>query len=70
MIGSKNLPKELAERMNGYVRDILAQDSVKKKISDLGAEAYGLSTAEFTALVDADIKKWGDAVKASGATAD
>jgi tripartite-type tricarboxylate transporter receptor subunit TctC len=52
------------------VRDILAQDSVKKKISDLGAEAYGLSTAEFTALVDADIKKWGDAVKASGATAD
>ncbi|MDH1766882.1 hypothetical protein N5D37_14815 [Comamonas aquatica] len=39
-------------------------------ISDLGAEAYGLSTAEFTALVDADIKKWGDAVKASGATAD
>lgn len=70
MIGSKNLPKELAERMNGYVRDILAQDNVQKKISDLGAQAYGLSTAEFTALVDADIKKWGEAVKASGATAD
>lgn len=70
MIGSKNLPKELAERMNGYVQDILAQDHVKKKISDLGAEAYGLSTAAFTTLIDADIKKWGEAVKASGATAD
>ncbi len=70
MIGSKKLPKELAERMNGYVRDILAQDNVKEKISNLGAEAYGLSTTDFAALIDADIKKWGDAVKASGATAD
>ena len=70
MIGSKGLPKDLAERMNGYVQDILAQDSVKKKISDLGAEAYGLSTGDFATLIDADIKKWGEAVKASGATAD
>ena len=70
MIGSKGMPKELAERMNGYVQDILKQDSVKQKISDLGAEAYGMSTGEFAKLIDADIKKWGEAVKASGATAD
>ena len=70
MIGSKGLPKDLAERMNGYVQDILKQDSVKQKISDLGAEAYGMSTGEFAKLIDADIKKWGEAVKASGATAD
>ncbi len=70
MIGSKGLPKELAERMNKYVQDILAQDNVKKKIADLGAEAYGLSTTEFTSLIDTDLKKWGQAVKASGATAD
>ena len=70
MIGSKGLPKELAERMNGYVRDILAQDSVKKKISELGAEAYSLSNEEFRTLIDADIQRWGEAVKASGATAD
>ena len=70
MIGSRNMPPELAERMNGYIRDILAQDNVKQKIADLGAEAYGLSSADFTALIDADIKKWGEAVKASGATAD
>ena len=70
MIGSKNMPKDLAERMNGYVQDILKQDNVKQKISELGAEAYGMSTADFTKLIDADIKKWGAAVKASGATAD
>lgn len=70
MIGSKGLPKELAERMNGYVQDILKQDNVKQKISELGAESYGMGTAEFTKLIDADIKKWGEAVKASGATAD
>ncbi len=70
MIGSKGLPKELAERMNKYVQDILAQDNVKKKIADLGAEAYGRSTTEFTSLIDTDLKKWGQAVKASGATAD
>ncbi len=70
MIGSKGMPKELAERMNGYVQDILKQDSVKQKISDLGAEAYGMSTGDFAKLIDADIKKWGEAVKASGATAD
>lgn len=70
MIGSKSLPKELAERMNGYVQDILAQDEVKQKISNLGAEAYSLSTEEFRTLIDADINRWGEAVKASGATAD
>ena len=70
MIGSKGLPKELAERMNKYVQDILAQDSVKQKISELGAEAYGLSNDDFAKLIAADIQKWGAAVKASGATAD
>ena len=70
MIGSKGLPKELAERMNGYVQDILAQVEVKQKISNLGAEAYSLSTEEFRTLIDADINRWGEAVKASGATAD
>lgn len=70
MIGSKGLPKELAERMNGYVQDILAQDEVKQKISNLGAEAYSLSTEEFRTLIDADINRWGEAVKVSGATAD
>ena len=70
MIGSKGLPKDLAERMNKYVREILAQENVKQKISDLGAEAYGLSTADFAKLIAADIQKWGAAVKASGATAD
>ena len=70
MIGSKGLPKDLAERMNKYVREILAQENVKQKISDLGAEAYGLSTADFAKLIAADIQKWGATVKASGATAD
>ncbi len=70
MIGSKGLPQDLAERMNKYVREILAQENVKQKISDLGAEAYGLSTADFAKLIAADIQKWGAAVKASGATAD
>lgn len=70
MIGSKGLPKDLAERMNKYVQDILAQDHVKQKISDLGADAYGMSTNDFAKLISSDIKKWGAAVKASGATAD
>ena len=70
MIGSKGLPKDLAERMNKYVQEILAQDSVKQKISDLGADAFGMSTGEFAKLIRSDIKKWGAAVKASGATAD
>ena len=56
--------------MNKYVQEILAQDSVKQKISDLGADAFGMSTGEFAKLINADIKKWGAAVKASGATAD
>lgn len=70
MIGSKGLPKDLAERMNKYVREILAQENVKQKISELGAEAYGLSTGDFAKLIAADLEKWGAAVKASGATAD
>ena len=70
MIGSKGLPAELATRMNQHVQAILAKPEVQQRIADLGAEAFSQSTTEFTAMIDRDIQRWGEAVKASGATAD
>jgi len=66
VMGTKDLPRELAERMNQHLQAILAQDSVRKKIADLGAEPFTLGTADFARLIATDLQKWGVAVKASG----
>ena len=41
---------------------------VREKLAGLGAEVVGGSPEEFAAYIRAEIDKWGQAVRASGAT--
>jgi tripartite-type tricarboxylate transporter receptor subunit TctC len=43
---------------------------VQKKLLDLGAEPVGNTSEDFTTFVKAEVSKWGDVVRKSGAKVD
>jgi len=49
---------------------ILNLPEVKEKLTGLGAEPVGNSPEEFSAMVKAEVVKWADVVKKSGARVD
>jgi tripartite-type tricarboxylate transporter receptor subunit TctC len=70
MLAPAGLAPAIAARMNAEVQLILQSAEVKERLAALAAEPMAMSPAEFKTLIDAEIVKWGAAVKASGATVD
>jgi len=63
-------PAAIISKLNAELaRTVLAED-VKKIYATIGAEAITNSPAEFRAMMESDIKKYGALVKASGARVD
>jgi tripartite-type tricarboxylate transporter receptor subunit TctC len=63
-------PPDIVKRLNAEIVKILNQPDVKEKLVALGAEPVGNSTEEFSAMVKAEVVKWSDVVKKSGARVD
>ena len=63
-------PPEIVKRLNTEIVKIIKSPDVQKKLIDLGAEPVGDSPEEFQAFVKAEVVKWGDVVKKSGAKVD
>jgi tripartite-type tricarboxylate transporter receptor subunit TctC len=63
-------PPEIVNRLNVEIVRILNLPDVKEKLTGLGAEPVGNSSAEFSAMVKAEVVKWADVVKKSGARVD
>ena len=63
-------PPEIIKRLNTEIVKILKLPDVKEKLVGLGAEPVGNTTEEFTAIVKAEVVKWADVVKKSGAKVD
>jgi tripartite-type tricarboxylate transporter receptor subunit TctC len=61
-------PAEVLARLHQEVVDILRSDSMVKFIRDRGSEPAPTTGPEFDRFIASEIKKWGAAVKASGAT--
>ena len=68
--GPARLPAEIVERLNAATRRILELAEIREKLRPEGIEPGKLNTAEFTAFVAAEVKRWGPVVKASGAKND
>lgn len=60
-------PEPVIQRMNQAINKVLADADVQKTLSDQGSTPAGNTPEAFRALVDTEIKKWGDLVKSSGA---
>ena len=61
------LPAELRDRITKDIQAIVATPEMTKKLEDMGAEVNNLGSQDFSKLIDAEAKRWGEAVKISGA---
>ncbi len=62
-------PKPITERLNAELQKILTMEDVQKRLLELGANRAPGSAADMGAFIAAEIKRWREVVKASGATA-
>ena len=63
-------PPAIVKRLNAEIVKILNMPDVREKLGGLGAEIVADSPEEFSALVKAEVVKWADVVKKSGAKVD
>jgi tripartite-type tricarboxylate transporter receptor subunit TctC len=63
-------PPEIVKRLNTEIVKILNMPDVREKLTGLGAEVVADSPEEFAALVKAEVVKWSDIVRKSGAKVD
>ena len=64
---TRNVPVAIIDKLNAEVQTILADDSFKARLADLGASALPLSPVDFGKLIAEDTEKWAKVVKFSGA---
>jgi tripartite-type tricarboxylate transporter receptor subunit TctC len=63
-------PAAIVQRVNAEVNKLLALPELRERIGAEGGEALGGTPARFASLLKADLAKWGDAVRQSGAKVD
>ncbi len=61
--GPREMPMEIATRLNTTINKILLEPDVKSRLEDNGADVAALSIDQFTAFVRADIEKYRDIIK-------
>lgn len=66
----KGTPAELVQAMQAEMRKALASDELKAMWTGLGADAPNLWGADFGRFVGAEVKRWAEVVKNSGAKLD
>jgi tripartite-type tricarboxylate transporter receptor subunit TctC len=60
-------PKDVVEKLNGEINKVIARADVKDAWAKQGAVPMAMSPAEFDKYLRADIEKWANVVKVSGA---
>ncbi|WP_026435496.1 tripartite tricarboxylate transporter substrate binding protein [Acidovorax sp. JHL-9] len=70
LMAPKGTPPEIIQRLNREVVDLLRGEPLARFIRDRGSEPAPTTGAEFDHFIAREIKQWGAAVKASGASVD
>ena len=60
-------PREIVARLNSEIGKILGMPDIRERFANLGADASGGSAEQFAAFQRAEVAKWTQIVKASGA---
>jgi tripartite-type tricarboxylate transporter receptor subunit TctC len=66
----KGTPADIVTKLNAEMRKIVNNPEVKTAWAKQGAVPLSMSVAEFEQYLNADIAKWANIVKVSGAKAD
>jgi tripartite-type tricarboxylate transporter receptor subunit TctC len=67
LFGPAKLPPELVKRLSDAARAAIATDAMKKRLEADGATPVGNTPEEFAAFVRADVPRWAQLVRYSGA---
>jgi len=70
LMAPKQTPRDLVLKINQDVNEILRSREVIDSFAAQGAEPHPTTPEEFAAILEADIVRWGDVVRASGASVD
>lgn len=63
-------PKPIIEKIRNDVASVLADPATRRRISELGLEVVGSSTADYNALIKSEVDMWGGVIRAAKVTAD
>lgn len=66
ILGPKGLPKEVVDKVNAAVRQVLQDPAVRKRIEDTGSLIIGNTPAEFAAQMKAEYEVYKKVVDAAG----
>ena len=61
--GPAGMPKDVIETINKAMREVLAEDAVKKRLATLGVEAKASSPEELKKRMLDDVTKWADVIE-------
>jgi tripartite-type tricarboxylate transporter receptor subunit TctC len=70
LLAPAGTPAPVIAKLNAEVNKVLAMPEVRKKITVEGGNVLGSSPEQFGALIKAEIPRWGQVVKESGAKID
>ena len=70
LLAPAGTPREIVSRLHTEVVRVLRAPDVRDQLTSQGADIVGNSPDEFAAWIKAEVKKWADVVKASGAKID
>jgi tripartite-type tricarboxylate transporter receptor subunit TctC len=68
--GPAGMPADIVEQLNAEVRKALDAPDTRQRLRPEGIEPGKLSAREFSAYVEAELKRWAPVVKASGTKTD
>ena len=70
LVTPRGTPKAVIDKVNAETNKLLALPATQARLADLAIDAMGGSAADFNRLIDAELKRWGEVVRKSGANAD
>lgn len=66
LMGPAGMPKSVVDRISNDMVKMFADEGLRKRLMDAGAEPVGSSAAEFAAHMKAELERWEPVVKAAG----
>jgi tripartite-type tricarboxylate transporter receptor subunit TctC len=66
LFAPRGTPSAIVDRLNGYVRDLLADKAASRRLADMLVDPISMTAPEFAAFVAADAAKWRRVVAESG----
>jgi tripartite-type tricarboxylate transporter receptor subunit TctC len=66
LVAPRNTPDEIVQRLNGFIRDMLANPGSGKRLEDAFLDRMPMTQPEFAAFVAAEFPKWEKVVRDSG----